>query len=308
MFRLKRCLILSVVIIITLSLAGCNFKPSVSEQTDFPININGVEIAAQPLRIAVLSPSLAEIVEDLGYGAVLCGRTDECDRGLVAELPSAGSSIAPNAGIVARWIPDLVITSSEPAEEFSAALHNSGIPLLIIPPVENYSELGGLYRTVGQVLAGKIAGETAGNALMNELGRRLDIHRMQTASQSEKPVILYAADAFGHVATGDTIAHMIIESAGGVNAAANDTQWAMTTENLESAQIILCPAHLVEQIKTKFADAPAVISGKVYGVDYRDFERQGMCISDAAEYVMSILYPPESPADTEPTEEYSQST
>ena len=304
MFCLKRHFILSVIMALTLSLAGCNSKPSEPEQKDFPININGVEITEQPLQVAVLSPSLAEIVEELGYSAVLCGRTDECDRGLVTELPSAGSSIDPDAGIVARWMPDLVITSSEPAEEFSAALHNSGIPLLIIPPIRNYSELGGLYRTVGQALAGKFAGEAAGNELMNELGRRLDVHRMQTASQAEKPVVLYAADAFGHVATGDTIAHMIIESGGGVNAAANGTQWTTAAENWESAQVILCPANLVEQIKLKFADVPAVMSDKVYGVDYRDFERQGMCIADAVRDVMAILYPPESSdGTTDPSEE-----
>ena len=70
---------------------------------NYPVAVGGVQLEAPPLRVVVMSPSLAEIAADLGYTDRLCGRTEECDYPpTVAALPSVGKTLMPDRSGIGR--------------------------------------------------------------------------------------------------------------------------------------------------------------------------------------------------------------
>lgn len=96
---------------------------------------------------------------------------------------------------------------------------------------------------------------------------------------------LYAADGSGSAATGDTLIGVLLEKAGAVNAAAEDTGWTISADMAVQAEVIFCPEELVDTVKSAeiYASSPAVQNGRVYGVDAAVFERQGKRMAQAAQ-------------------------
>lgn len=119
------------------------------------MTVGDVSLDSPPLRAVVLSPSLAEIVADLGYADRLCGRSEECDfPSQVAALPSVGKTMMPDGGGVAALDADLVLTQAPLPEETASFLEREGIPVAVIPAAASYEELSELYAQVGQLFAG----------------------------------------------------------------------------------------------------------------------------------------------------------
>lgn len=97
----------------------------------------------------------------------------------------------------------------------------------------------------------------------------------------------------GSAATGDTLIGVLLEKAGAVNAAAEDTGWTISADMAVQAEVIFCPEELVDTVKSAeiYASSPAVQNGRVYGVDAAVFERQGKRMAQAAQFVAGQLYP-----------------
>lgn len=68
----------------------------------------------------------------------------------------------------------------------------------------------------------------------------------------------------------------MLEKAGAVNAAAEDTGWTISADMAVQAEVIFCPEELVDTVKSAeiYASSPAVQNGRVYGVDAAVFERR----------------------------------
>lgn len=278
--------------------SGCHtVKPAASSTaTGYPVTVSGVKLSKAPANAVVLSPSLAEILTDMGYGSAVCGRSEECDApAAIKALPSVGSMLRPDADKLTALKPDCVLTQSALPDTLEAKLKKAGIPVIVVPAAGSFDELAAMYKTVGQVFSGSSAGEEKGEAAMKKLNAALGaVTKRVSALSAKQPVTaLYITDAFGHAATGDTVMGRLIQAAGGVNAAQSGTGWTVLAEQLKSATVIFCPKELVDTVKAMAAlkDTPAVAQGRIYGIDSAAMERQSLTMADAAEAMARTLYP-----------------
>ena len=275
---------------------GCRKTASVKKAAEYPVTVGNVELNKAPAKVAVLSPSLAEICADMGYDTQLCGRTDECDAPeSVAALPSAGSMVMPDMDVLIGWKPDLVLAQSEPSESVQTLLKEAGIPVVIVPSASDFDGLKEVYCQIGQLFSGAVSGMASGEQAMSRLSESLSSIQAQIPVSASAPPItaVYVTDSFGHVATGDTVMQDLLTAAGAVNAAKDGTQWTAADEQISGVDVIFCPEPLVEKVKamTRFSSTPAVKNGRVYGVSAAKMERQSDRMVEAVQAMAGILYP-----------------
>jgi iron complex transport system substrate-binding protein len=113
-----------------------------------------VTIAQRPTRIVVLSPTATETVFAIGAGRQVIAVDDQSNY--PARAPQTKlSSYRPNAEAVARYKPDLVITSTS-ANKLLPALGKLHIPTLLEPSA---THIGGAYAQMSQI--GRATGHAA---------------------------------------------------------------------------------------------------------------------------------------------------
>lgn len=270
---------------------------------NYPVEVAGVRLEAPPLRVVVMSPSLAEIAADLGYADRLCGRTEECDYPpSVAALPSVGKTLMPDRSGIVALNASLVLAQTELPEETAVYLKERGVPVAVIPAASTYEELLTVYSQVGSLFAGEQAGTQAGTALKQTLDTRLEALSARISAE-ESPVVLYAVDGTGRVATGDTFLGSVMERVGLYNAAAAGTGWQLP-EGADAAYLF-CPSDQLETVQAlpAFQGLSAVAEGRVTGVSSALTERQGLRLAEGMEAMVTALYPPEAPEETSGTAE-----
>jgi iron complex transport system substrate-binding protein len=124
----------------------------------FPTTVgaaNGhVTIAERPTRIVVLSPTATETLFAIGAGRQVIAVDDQSNYPASAPQTKL-SSYTPNAEAVARYKPDLVITSST-SNKLLPALRKLHIPALLEPSA---THIGGAYQQMTQI--GRATGHAA---------------------------------------------------------------------------------------------------------------------------------------------------
>jgi iron complex transport system substrate-binding protein len=119
-------------------------------QNGFPITVgaaNGkVTIAKRPTRIVVLSPTATETLFAIGAGRQVVAVDDQSNYPASAPRTKL-SSYKPNAEAVARYEPDLVVTSSA-SNNLLPALRKLHIPALLEPAA---THIGGAYQQMQQL-------------------------------------------------------------------------------------------------------------------------------------------------------------
>ena len=160
--------------------SACSPKPASTEsgaaEYDYPVQINEVTISESPSRVAVLSPSLADIVTSLGsvYELKLAARSEECTAGELSVLPSAGSAEAPDVEALKAAGVQLALTEIEPSEELTKSFSDAGIQVLVLPKASTREELTALFTTTGTALGGAKTGYTAAKRRIDSLLSALD--------------------------------------------------------------------------------------------------------------------------------------
>ena len=272
-------------------------QPAISADSpaDFPVEVNGLTIETVPQKVVVLSPSLAEVVSDMGLSAALCGRAEECDYPeAVAALPAVGGMLVPDVEAVAGLQPDFVLMQSQPTEELARQFEEKGIKVLVIPAATGWEDLGTMYEAVGKAFAGAETGPTTAESFVKTMLEEPMAQVMQAlGTQAGTLRALYAADGSGSAATGDTLIGALLEKAGAVNAAQADTGWKISAETAAAAEVIFCPEEMVDTVKNAeiYVASPAVQNGRVYGVDAAALERQGQRMVQAVQSMAGLLYP-----------------
>jgi iron complex transport system substrate-binding protein len=137
----------------------------------FPTTVgaaNGhVTIAERPTRIVVLSPTATETLFAIGAGRQVVAVDDQSNYPASAPQTKL-SSYKPNAEAVARYKPDLVITSTT-SNKLLPALRKLHIPALLEPSA---THIGGAYQQMTQI--GRATGHAAAaRRLVARLKRQL---------------------------------------------------------------------------------------------------------------------------------------
>jgi iron complex transport system substrate-binding protein len=119
-------------------------------QSGFPVTVgaaNGkVTIAKRPARIVVLSPTATETLFAIGAGRQVVAVDDQSNYPASAPRTKL-SSYKPNAEAVARYRPDLVVTSTS-SNNLLPALRRLHIPALLEPSA---THIGGAYEQMEQI-------------------------------------------------------------------------------------------------------------------------------------------------------------
>jgi iron complex transport system substrate-binding protein len=122
---------------------------------DFPVEIDGVVIAAQPRRIVSLSPSATEMLFALGAGDQVIAADSFSNFPPEAPTQPGLEAFTPNVEAIAAFEPDLLITSFDPENALATAFGALKVPVIVQPGAftieDTYTQITDLGLVTGKV-------------------------------------------------------------------------------------------------------------------------------------------------------------
>jgi ABC-type hemin transport system substrate-binding protein len=181
--------------------------------------------AATPARIVSTSPSITETLFALGLGDRVVGVSTYCRYPEAATtLPKVGTFLRPDAEVIARLKPDLVIVHAGP-HDVVRQLGTLGIPSATV----DRGTLPSVYSSIRDIGAAAGAADRA-ERLVADLKRRLDRVRAAVAGRPRKRVLIIVGRRAGTltdligVGNGSYLSDLV-EIAGGVNVLAGLSEY-----------------------------------------------------------------------------------
>lgn len=136
-------------------------KPVVTDpppdRAAYPIDVDGISFEISPISVVSLSPSVTEILYELGAGGRLVAISDYCVYPPdVTELPTAGSPASPDFDAISALEPELLIAQSPMAASDLIPLKQEGIAVLELSSPKSYAELCDIYMKLALIFYGSI--------------------------------------------------------------------------------------------------------------------------------------------------------
>ncbi|WP_235619621.1 ABC transporter substrate-binding protein [Paucidesulfovibrio longus] len=258
-----------------------------------------IELREPARRIIALYGAFNEILYAMGLGDRLLARTD-ADRTPpeVASLPSIGTHMRPNVERIVGLGPDLVLQMGGRKESARSVedLERFGVTTALFR-VTSFSEL---FSTIERVGALTGAPDKAA-ALADSIRARLNAVQDRLHAATHRPSVFFEVRSGNLLAAGQgSLVSDIIRLAGGENCVRLDDKLARLSEE---ELLRLRPEAYVSQRgpmnpdptdirqSERFAQLPAVRSGRVLIVDEQMFSRPGPRNVDAVELLAGFLHP-----------------
>jgi iron complex transport system substrate-binding protein len=257
-----------------------------------------VVLAAPPVRIVSLVPSVTELIYALGGEDRLVARTDFCDFPAAArQKPSVGGMLAPNLELIVALGADLVVaTNAGNREETFAQLQRLRLPTYLVS-VNRVAEVNELIARLGELTArhGSVG------PLVTRLDERIAAVRRRVAPY-RPPRVLYVLWPEPLIVPGrQALVTELIELAGGRSITAGDGD-AYPRYSLEAAvagapEVILLANHssgtgpLSREKWDRVASLPAIKAGRLYSVDGDLLHRYGPRMVDGLERLARAIHP-----------------
>jgi iron complex transport system substrate-binding protein len=257
-----------------------------------------VILAVPPQRIVSLVPSVTELIFALGAEQHLAGRTDFCDYPPAAkEKPSVGGMLAPSLETIVALKADLVVaTNAGNREETVAQLERLRIPTYIV----NANRVSQVKDVVARL--GTLTGRPeAVSPLVTGLAERIAAVENAVAP-FPPPRVLYVVWPEPLIVPGrDAMVTELIRLAGG-HSITESYPSDYPRVSLEAAltatpEVILLARHgsqtgpLPRQKWERFANLPAIRTGRLYAVDGDLLHRYGPRMVDGLERLARVLHP-----------------
>lgn len=262
----KRTAVLVLVLVLLCgSFAACSTLPDLASGVaagEFPVDVNGVTISAKPQRVAVLSPSLADVVLALDLETQLVAGSSECAQESLRDLQKVDAS---DAQAVSAVNPDLVLLdpASASAEE---ALRDAGLTVLNIAPAADRGGYERLFAQVSSALSGGGPGYDAGIATAQDIFLTLD-EITRVVPNDTVVTACYLYDLSGSAVTGDMLGSTIMTYSGVTNVFKDVVggQFDYDTLRMSNPNIIFCAPGLKNELESdsRFSNLQAVRSGKI---------------------------------------------
>jgi iron complex transport system substrate-binding protein len=263
---------------------------------------------AQPRRIVSTSPSITETLFALGLGQQVVGVSNYCEYPpSVLSLPKVGTYLHPDAELIARLQPDLVIVHRLPNEITNrlTALH---IPFAEV-------DRGGVQDTYSEILQIGHATQTDSEArnLVNRLQKRMEEIHHQSQGQHSPTVVFVIGRTPGTLSNlvvvgRDAFLNELIETAGGANLMATQSGPGYSHISLETI-LRLNPDVIIDMgdmgateeerrkkvesnqaLWGQVSDLQAVRNRRVYCISSTAFVVPGPRVVDAAKTLFEILH------------------
>lgn len=264
------CIFLSAVISLScLFLTACGGSEAEAQKENWPVEVGGVTLETTPMRVVCLSNNVIEIACVIGYSSQLVGRSYDCDYYQVESLTACGTTASPSVSAVKALEPDLIITDSTTPAEILYEL--SQTDTIILEKANTRSSLIKLYEDIGSIFGGAVAGKERGRYAIDEILMKLDDIARLVYEEEEVYVCIVLNDAVTQCATGDTLVEMLIEMAGGLNAATDGVNNDFDLDDLEDADptVLICPYTSLGSMyaKRELLETVAMQTQQLYGFD-----------------------------------------
>lgn len=176
----------SILMTLIASLSGCKKDPSEEQDTSseetsteaeplpYPLSINQTMIKASPEKVVCLSPAVAEIIYELGYGDTIIGRSSYCDYPeKVLSAKDVGTAANPDINAITDLMPNLVITSTPIASKDIFTMEQAGITTVLIPAPTTLEGFSSIYTAMGLIYEGLFTGTAKGEEAYSGISKLL---------------------------------------------------------------------------------------------------------------------------------------
>lgn len=258
------------------------------EIKEFPVVLNGTEIDQAVKTVVSLTPAYSEILFEMGYGENLIGVCDYCEYPeKVKDIPSVGSSTAPDIQKIISLKPDLVITATPLITKDRIAIETKGIKVLTITSPKTTEEFHNIYKFIGLAFEGLLTGEDKGTS-----GYKTVYTALSEAIKGEKNSFLYISPTMA-VAGGDTFENSIL-SVFGENKAEKSSGYSEPEETILENQpdiIFLSDRFEAADIEEHelLSQLDAVKNGRIIIVESIYFERPTARITELLAHVTQSI-------------------
>ncbi len=241
------------------------------EPLPFPVVVNDTVIEASPEKVVSLSPSLTEIICEMGYDDKVIGRGSYCDYPEnIASVTDVGRPSKPDIDMIISLSPDILFTATTIPTKDLYKLEECGIKTVYIPYPENMEQFENIYCAIGMIFEGIFDGESCGKKAFESI----------TAAISDNSINLgdyvYITEGLT-IATGDTFESSVLSNFG-TNIAENSKDYSYPKEFLVEFQpefILLNDNYTIDDLLADeiFSQLTAVQEGKIYTISNIYFER-----------------------------------
>lgn len=256
------------------------------EPQPYPVTVNDTVIEKQPERAVSLSPSLTEIIFEMGYGDKMVGRGSYCDYPEdVLQLTDVGRPSRPDIDGIIALSPDVLFTATAIPTKDLYKLEENGIKTVYIPYPENMVQFENIYNAIGLIFDGKFDGEAAGEKAFE------NISGVVSSSEVALGDFVYITEGLT-VATGDTFESSLLSSFG-TNIGENGTDYGYPKEYLVEFQpdtILLNDIYTIDDLLADddYSQLTAVADGRVYTISNTYFERPSARIAELIDSLNDI--------------------
>lgn len=275
-------------------MAGCsNVSDLVSGVAagEFPVTINDVTIGGRPSKVAVLSPSLADVVLALGCETQLAACSGACTQGGLASLTKVDPG---DVQAISAVNPDLILLDPNCAGA-EQALKEAGFTVLNIAPAVNREDFERLYSQVSSALCGGGPGYDKGIECAQDIFGVLDDINRLVPQQDTVTTACYLYDLNGSAVTGDTLTSTIMTYCGVTNifSSLSGGQYSEDDLRVSNPTVIFCRPGLTEELRndSRYNNLMAVREGNIVELEPSEVEWQGRTVINAAIAISGGAYP-----------------
>ncbi len=278
-------------------------KKAAYPQTHTDALERSVTIAARPMRIVSLAPSVTETLFAIGAGPQVVGRTKFCNYPPeVASLPEIGGFSAKSISVEAILAlePDLVVAGSTSQKDVVAALAAHGILVFTLAP-ETLADIETGIQTLGEITGNVVGAQTVVTDMRSRTAAVTA--KINTLPPEKRLHVFYEV---WHepltTTTRNTFIGELLTLAGAVNIFDDltGTYPEVSAEKILELdpQAILGPSNHSDQLTAAVIGARpgwdkigAVKNGAIYIVNVDILSRAGPRVVDALEAISKLLYP-----------------
>ena len=270
---------------------------SLSESDGYPVTVSEVIVTDRPDKVLSLSPSLTEILCDLGYADRLAGVSDYCDYPQkVTSKPKLGTVQLPDLAAIKETGAQYLFTETAFAEQDLIALQQAQIEVICLSPAKTMDELKKLYVSLCTVMDGETEGAAAAQKAIDGYQKQLDraaaTVKSLTEARGEAVKVAYLRMMPFTVAGGDTLESRLLESIGFKNVAGDYSQWSYPESKLSEYNpdfFFLDSSVTIKMLEqdANYKNLNATIKDYYYNLDMLVFDRQGARMFDALEAMSS---------------------
>lgn len=295
---MKKNIIFLLIMVLILSLAvGCSLgnQEVLQDKTITDSLGREVNIDKTPEKIISISPAITEMLFALGLNEEIIGVSDYCDYPADAQTKDKmGGFKNPNVEVIISKNPDVVFTSAGIQEEVIPNLEKLNIKVIALDA-----------NTIDQVmdnieLIGKITGkEEQANSLVADMKQRVETVIAKVKDQSKPKVFFEVWDDPLMTAGSSSFIHNILETAGGINIGASNTEdyFTYSMEKLleTDPDIYIINSHNHNPVDVKERNGYEVLSAikndKVFVMQDDLISRAGPRVIQGLEEMAKIIHP-----------------